>query len=105
MRNHYIIIGTILGLGLIGVIIILLTIPSRAVPGTGAATPVADKAELHGGSIDGQIVFSRQGYLWSWRGDKATRMPIEPGASTVQSNTVQLIQPALSVDGGKLAFI
>lgn len=105
MRNHYIIIGTILGLGVIGLIIIMLTIPSKAVPGTGATTPIPDKGELRGTSIDGQIVFSRHGYLWSWRGDKATRLPIEPGASSVANNNVQLIQPALSVDGGKLAFI
>lgn len=104
MRNHYIIIGTILGLGLIGVLIILLTIPSKAAPG--AATPTPDKNEnLHGTSIDGQIIFSRQGYLWSWRGDKATRLPLEPGASTIANNSVQLVQPAISVDGGKLAYI
>jgi TolB protein len=104
MRNHYIIIGTILGLGLVGVLVILLTIPSKAVPG--ATTPTPDKGEnLHGNSIDGQIIFSRQGYLWSWRGDKAARLPLEPGASSVAGNNVQLIQPAISVDGGKLAYI
>jgi TolB protein len=105
MRNHYITIGTILGLGLLGVILILLTIPARSAPGA-TATPVPDQGEnLHGSSIDGQIIFSRQGFLWSWRGDKATRLPVEPGASTIQGNAVQLIQPSLSQDGTKLAFI
>jgi TolB protein len=104
MRNHFIIIGTILGLGLIGVIVILLTIPSKAAPG--ATTPTPNTGDnLHGNSIDGQIIFSRQGYLWSWRGDSAKRLPIEPGASSVANNNVQLIQPAISADGGKLAFI
>ncbi len=105
MKNHYIAIGTILGLGLLGVIIILVTIPARVVSGT-AATSTPDRGEnLRGGSIDGQIVFSRQGYLWSWRGDKAARLPVEPGASSIQGNNIHLIQPALSLDGAKLAFI
>lgn len=104
MRNHYIVIGTIVGLGLIGVLVILLTIPSKA--GPGGITPTPDSGEtLHGNSIDGQIVFSRLGYLWSWRGDSAKRLPLEPGASSVANNKVQLIQPAVSVDGGKLAYI
>lgn len=105
MRNHYITIGTILGLGLLGVILILVTIPAKPTPGA-TATPGPDQGEsLRGSSIDGQIIFSRQGYLWSWRGDKSARLPVEPGASTVQGNPVQLIQPSLSQDGTKLAFI
>ncbi|MDB5082159.1 MAG: hypothetical protein JWP00_4083 [Chloroflexi bacterium] len=107
MRNHYIIIGTILGLGLLGVILILVTTPSRSATGpAGSTTATPDRGEnIRGSSIDGQIIFSRQGFLWSWRGDKAARLPVEPGASTVRDQSIKLIQPAISQDGAKLAFI
>ncbi len=108
MKKHYYAIGIIVGLGILAAILIVVTIPNnKAAPGGGTLpTDTVDRSEtLSGGNIGGQLVFSRQGYLWAWRGDKATRLPLEPGKSVVANNTVRLVQPALSPDGSKLAFI
>lgn len=108
MKKHYYAIGAIVGLGILGAILIIVTIPANKTSSSGDALPTvaADRTDrLSGGSIEGQLAFSRQGYLWIWKGDSATRLPIEPGKSVVANNSVQLVQPSLSPDGSRLAYI
>ena len=107
MKKHYIAIGLILGLGVLTGLIIIATAPSsKANSQTASATPTLDRNDtLRGGSVDGQLIFSRQGVLWRWRGDTAHPLNLPPGNSVVANNTVQLIQPALSRDGSRLAYV
>ena len=107
MKRHYIAISIILGLGLVGLVVILLSAPA-ATKGGGASvgTPPPDRSDtLHGSSIAGQIVFSRLGRLWRWQGDTAHPLNVAAGNSTIANNQVGLTQPALSRDGAKLAFV
>lgn len=106
MRRHYYIIGAIVLFGLLGAVLIVATTPSRSADSVlpAAATPDTSTS-LKGGNIEGKLVFSRNGALWAWRGDTATRLNIDPGKSIVANTVVRLIHPALSRDGSKLAYV
>lgn len=94
-------------LGVIGAILIIITAPAKS-SSQGETVPTAQPDQsnhMSVGNIGGQIVFSRQGYLWRWRGDNANRLPLDPGNSVVANNRVKLVEPALSRDGTKLAFV
>ncbi len=84
---------------------IVVTTPQTNPSGAGVTAVPAPTGNISGGSIDGQIIFSRQGSLWLWRGDSARRLPLEPGNSVVANNKVRLIQPALSQDGSRLVYV
>ncbi len=106
MKKHYYIIGAIVGFGVLAAILILATVPTRSKTTGPVPTVSSDRNEaLRGGSVEGQLVFSRQGLLWAWRGDTAKPLPLDPGKSIVANNTVRLVQPALSRDGAQLAYI
>lgn len=107
MKKHYYIMGGIVGLALVGLVVILLTTPSKPPTGNDFVTPTPDTANTVSlaNLSQGQLVFSRDGVLWSWRGNLARRLAIQPGASVIARATVRLLQPALSADGKQLAFV
>lgn len=108
MKKHYYVMGGIIAVALVGLLLILLTTPAKpANNGKEFVTATPDSANsLSLGNLgQGQLVFSREGMLWSWRGATAKRLGIQPGASVVANYSVRLEQPALSPDGTKVAFI
>ncbi len=112
MVKHSYIIGGILLFGLAAAIIILLTVPTNpaATPaggGQAVSTTTLDRSDTVKGlsSLDGQIIFSRQGALWRWRGDSAARLALDTGKSLIANYSIKLLHPALSRDGTKLAFV
>ncbi len=106
-KKHLLAISLIIAVGILGAVIIVATAPSKKnISSDQAAVPTADQSDrLNGGKLEGQLVFSRQGALWLWQGENATRLPLDPGKSVAPNTRVQLVQPALSPDGSKIAYI
>ncbi len=91
---------------LLGILIVFSTIPPQPTGTQTLATPTVNNAErLSGETIEGTLVFSREGLLWNWQGNKAVSIPIEPGNSIIAGQKAQLTQPVISPDRKFLAYI
>lgn len=91
---------------MLGIYWVFSTIPQQPKEGGPLPTPTLNLGQrLTGERLDGQLLFTRAGNLWAWRGGDATRLAIEPGNSTVANNQVKLLQPAWSPDDGSIAYI
>jgi len=102
----FILIGLVL---VFGIYFIFSTLPSSTTnQGAGSASvpPTADLSQrLKGEKLDGQLLFTRQGNLWAWKSDGATRLAIGAGNSTVADTTVKLLQPSWQPGSGAIAYI
>ncbi|NWJ48871.1 MAG: PD40 domain-containing protein [Chloroflexi bacterium] len=105
MKTRLIAFAVIFIVVLIGAFFIFSTAPTKDNP-TSSALPTINVGEkLTGESLDGQLLFSRGGFLWAWRGDTGLRMAIEPGASVIAGNQPILLQATLSPNGATIAYI
>jgi TolB protein len=100
----FIAVGLVL---VLGIYFVLSTAPkSPDKTGTVQATPTVNLSQrLTGERLEGQLLFTRQGNLWAWHGDNATRLAIEPGRSVIANVKVTLTQPAWSPGSGAIAYI
>ncbi len=105
MKTRYFVIAAVVALFVLAVYLIFATLPDKnsAVP---IAPPTVDPGEkLSGDNLDGQLLFTRGGNLWAWRGNSAQRMAIEPGSSVIAKGKVILTQPVISPRGNAIAYI
>lgn len=106
--RNYIFVGVIL-IVVLAVYLIFATLPpkiSNSGPSSAPPTPQRDSTDhLSGGQLDGQLLFSRAGYLWVWHNSIGTRLAIYPGQSIVADNQVELLQPAWSPKQSEIAYI
>jgi TolB protein len=108
MNKKLIPIAILAGVFLLGIIIIFITLPSnnKTAPGKPLSTATPNLGErLKGRNIEGQILFSRKGFLWAWRGDTGTRLAIEPGGSVAIGEIVTLKQAAISPLANQIAYV
>jgi TolB protein len=106
-NKHFVILGGIVGFALLGVLLIIFTSPSRPPAQTALPTATPDPStSVQGANLgDGQLAFSHNGALWNWRGNTARKIPLDPGKSVIANANVRLLQPALSPDGKRIAFV
>jgi TolB protein len=111
MNKKLISIGILAGIFIIALLVIFLTLPSNNKTPVGpggkpVSTPTLNLAEkLKGKNIEGQLLFTRKGFLWGWRGDTGARLAIEPGGSVAIGEVVTLRQPAISPLANQIAYI
>src|SRR4051794_7911220 len=90
----------------LGIYVVFSTIPSQPKSSGPLPTPTANLGQrLNGERLDGQLLFSRQGNLWAWHGDNATRLAIEPGKPVIPTSPVKLTQPVWAPGSGAIAYI
>ena len=109
MRARNFVFVGIIGLIILAVWLIFATLPAK-VSDTGPSgtqpSPTVDTTEhLSGGHLDGQLLFTRAGNLWAWRGNEARRLAVFPGKSVVANNKVQLLDAVWSPNQSQLAYI
>ncbi len=94
----------------LGIYFVFSTLPQQAKDrgsnGGPLPTTTVDLGQrLTGERLDGQLLFTRQGNLWAWHGDNATRLAIEPGKSVIANLSGKLTQPSWSPGSGAIAYI
>ena len=105
MKTRYIVLGASGLIFVLAVLIIFVTVPSKENISAIAEPTLTPTEKLLGENLEGQVLFSRGGMLWAWRGNNATRMAIEPGKSVVANNQVSLLEPTLAPAANAIAYI
>ena len=105
MKTRLIAFAVIFIVALIGIFFILSTAPTKDNPTSSNSPNINVGEKLTGESLEGQLLFSRGGFLWAWRGDTGMRMAVEPGDSIIAGKRPLLLQAALSPNGSTIAYI